>query len=466
MRLHLIGVGGIAMSGVAGLLKELGYRLQGSDKSFPYPPSSRVLEKIGLEVKLFSEENIKSFSPDAVIVGNSVKANNPEVKYAQRQGLPLFSFPAFLEKYVLPSKKVLVCAGTHGKTTTTSLLAHTLEFLGENPSYLIGGVLKESGLNFKKGNSSWMVLEGDEYPSAFFDPLPKFLHYKPFAVLLTSLEYDHADVYPDLDALKSAFARLLKLIPENGFLVYCEEDPFLKELVSSFSLKCKILSYGINKGMTMLIESKTTFSRDKFLQKVRCHLPGKGEFSYLLPIPGKYNALNSLGVLTLLSELGIDHKKIIKAFENFQGVKRRQEIVYTNEDLIIIDDFAHHPTAVAYTMEAIKKVFPAEWKLAVLFEPRTNSSKRKVFQEAYISALSRADFIYLKTPPGLNSVPEEEQIDLNLIKTSLERVGKKVCLFKKASELRWLPEGKTVLLCMSSASLDKEIEILKRLSKK
>jgi len=464
MKIHVVGAGGIAMSGVAGLLKEIGHTLQGSDKGTPYPPASFVLKRINLEIKPFSEENIKSFSPDAVIVGNSIKAENPEVRCARDRKIPLFSFPSFLKKHVLKDKKVLVCAGTHGKTTTTSLLAHTLEFLGEEPSYLVGGVLRKTGLNFKKGNSSWMVIEGDEYPSAFFDPSPKFLHYTPLAVLLTSLEYDHADVYPDFSSLRNAFLRLLSLIPEEGLLVYCADYTQLDELISSLSLKCRVRSYGLKKGEARLLRCKSSFSASGFSQKVECMLPKKGKISYTLNLPGDYNALNSLGVLLLLSELGIDPEEAAKSFQHFRGVKRRQEVVFSENNLVIIDDFAHHPTAVAHTMREVKKAFSKGWKLAVLFEPRTNSSKRKVFQEAYISALSGADFVYLKTPPGLENLPENERIDLEHIKHSLENLGKKAYLFKNASEIKWVPEvERLILLCMSSASLDKEIEILKGL---
>jgi len=231
LKIHLIGVGGIAMSGVAGLLKEIGHIVQGSEKNTPYPPASEVLKKIGLIARPCSIDNIKDFAPEAVIVGNSVKADHSEVRYAKEKGIPLFSFPGFLEKHVLPGKKVLVCAGTHGKTTTTSMVAWILEYAGLDPGFLIGGVPSNFSISARLGESPFFVVEADEYDTSYFDRRSKFVHYRPKTLVINNLEYDHADIFNDLDSIQTQFHHLVRTVPSDGLIVAPRQSSAVDEVL-------------------------------------------------------------------------------------------------------------------------------------------------------------------------------------------------------------------------------------------
>ena len=461
MKVYLIGIGGIGMCGVAGILKELGFEVYGSEKDKPYPPSSEILKKLNIPIFKPDPENIKKIKPDSVIVGNIAKKEDLEVLTAQELGIPLYSFPSFLEKFIFLNKKVLVCAGTHGKTTVTALLSYTLETLGLDPTYLVGGVLKHTNFNFRTGKSPFVVIEGDEYPSSFFDKEPKFLHYTPFALILTNLEYDHADVYPDIESLKEVFKKLVNLISEDGIIVYNYDDENLREIILTSSTKAKIISYGKNsKADFILLKSETTFENSVFMNSVIVDTPFQKGLQFSINLPGEYNALNALSVFTLLYALNLLDSNWEKAFKSFPGVKRRQEILYTNEKLVIIDDFAHHPTAVRITIEELKRSIKPE-KTIVIFEPRTNSSKRKIFQEEYAKNLGIADVVYLKIPPGLENISKEERIDLHYLSCSLKNQGVEVYFLDKETEILKRDSKKTLLIFMSSAYFKEEIKRLK-----
>jgi len=463
MKVFLTGIGGIGMCGVAGILKNLGFEVYGSEKGEIYPPASEILKKLNIPVYKFDSQNIKKIKPDVLIVGNAIKKDHPEVVEAQKLHIPLYSFPSFLEKFVFPGKKVLVCAGTHGKTTTTALLSYLLEKLNLDPAYLIGGVLKDNFSNFKVGKSPWVVIEGDEYPSSFFDKSPKFLHYSPFALILTSLEYDHADVYPDLQSLKEVFKKLINLIPQEGIIVYNSDDPNLKDLISCTKSKARFISYGKNSEADfVLLSSSTSFKDGGFINRIKAKTPFEKNLEFVLSIPGEHNALNALSVLALIYGLGLLKEEVWEHFRTFSGVKRRQEVIYSNEDLVIIDDFAHHPTALKITLEELKKAIKPENTLLV-FEPRTNSSKRKVFQQEYIENLALADIIFLKTPAGLENIPKNERIDLYEVAKSLKEKNKKVYFIDEKTDFSLHFSKKTLLVFMSSAYFKEEINKLKRL---
>jgi len=457
-KVYLIGIGGIGMSGVAGLLKEWGYTVAGSEKSPVYPPASEILKKSKIQIFNINETGIEKFDPEAVIVGNAIKKEHSEVKKAKIIGIPLYSFPDFLEKFLLKDKKVLVCAGTHGKSTTSAFLGFALEKLAEDPSYLIGAVQKHSGLNYRKGNGKWFVIEGDEYPSSFFDKKAKFLHYKPYALILTSIERDHVDAYPEYESLKKVFFDLLSLLPEDGILIFNEDEKEVKNLVKDFLKRKKIkkiFSYGKeNDADFRLIKSETIFDSEKgFINKVKIKLLNFSEEELILRIPGEYNALNGLAVLGVLYALGMDIKKALKVMEKFRGVKRRQEVLYSKGP-VVIDDFAHHPTAVKLTLrELIKAVKPE--RTVVVFEPRTNSSKRKVFQKDYQEVLKLADVIFIKIPPGFEKVPAEERLDVSLLIESLKSAGREADILNVESLKRYFQDRGSLIVFMSSASFEK-----------
>jgi len=468
MRAYFIGIGGIGMSGVAALAKRLGYEVSGSDKLPLYPPASEILEREGIPIFEPKEENIDFFNPELVIVGNAVKIDHPEVKASFDRGKSLLSFPQFLSEHVFSGKRVLVCAGTHGKTTTTALLAHALSALSQDPTYLVGGVIRETALNFHLGRGNWAIVEGDEYPSAFSDSSPKFKHYKPFGLILTSLEYDHADAYPNFDSLVKVFKELVSEVPQEGLIVINRDYEILRKLVKD--AKARVVSYGKDpKAEFRLLKATTIFEHGRFKTRVilrhgkRRIEVGKREN---IPLPGEYNALNLIAVYALLYHLGFSEDKIIDALENFAGVKRRQEVIYVTENLIVIDDFAHHPTAVKETFLGLKEAINPE-RTILIFEPRTNTSRRKVFQRDYEEVLSLADEVFIKKSPLLEKVPPQERLDLESLIQGIRRRGKKAKLLENGfPDLNFNLNGeKTLIVFMSSQFMWEEIHNLLALLK-
>lgn len=459
-KIFFVGVGGIGMSGVAGIAKEMGYEVAGSEKGTPFSPASEVLKSLNIPLFSFSEQNILNFKPDYVVVGNAINKNHEEVKKCQELNIPLYSFPQFLENFVFHDKKILVCAGTHGKTTSSALLGYVLEKAGLDPTYLIGGVFKHTLKNYRKGSSIWCVVEGDEYPSSFFDPFPKFFHYKPFALLLTSLEHDHVDVYPQFHNLKEIFIELVKKVPEDGLIVYNRDDSNLSEIIKIAKPRAKTFSYGRSKNTHYtLIKSKTFFEKNSFKTQVTLKTYKGEELTFTVPLLGEHNALNTTGVFAILDSLNLLKPEDLYHFETFPGIKRRHEVVFFSDNLILIDDFAHHPTEVKVTLKALIKVLNPDTTV-LIFEPRTNTSKRKIFQERYIEALSLADVIYLKKPPNLELIPTEERIDLIKLSQTLQKKGKKVYFLDEGFNFVDFIDKKALLVFMSSASLEKEINHL------
>lgn len=462
MRAHFVGIGGIAMSAVAGLAKELGFEVSGSEVNPIYPPANLILRDLKIDVWKSDEKNIDILDPQIVIVGNAVKGENAEVKKAKSLGKEILSFPQFIEKYILPNRVSLVVAGTHGKTTTSALLAWSLLHLSEDPTYVVGGLLRETEKNYRYGKGKYLVLEGDEYPSAFFDHDSKFLHYHPFGLILTSLEYDHVDVFPNFDALISVFENLIKSVHRDGILVYCSDDTNLRKLIDGKSLSVKRkFSYGMQSKDYRLVKSSTIFNGKTFHTEALVADPSGTLFTLKHNLPGFYNSLNVLGVFALLEVLGFQREEITKAIEAFSGVKRRQEILYRGNNCLVIDDFAHHPSAVKVTLISLIEAYKPE-VTSVVFEPRTNSSKRRVFQDEYISALSLANEVYLKEPPGIENIPESERVDLSFIVTELKKRGvrAKLCGSLEDFSLNIYPEKRQLIVFMSSAYMEKEIEMM------
>lgn len=461
MKIYFVGIGGIGMSGVAGLAKTCGLEIFGSDEKELYPPASEVLKELDIEVSKPDPERILTLKPDFIVVGNAIKVEHEEVLLAQKIGIPLLSFPEFLEKFILNERKNLVVAGTHGKTTTSALLAFALDFLNQDPIFLVGGLLKNYGKNFRFGRGEFCVLEGDEYPSSFFNKNPKFLHYKPFGLILTNLEFDHADVYKDLSELKEAFIKLIKLLPSEGILVYNIDDVNLREIIEKEKPTCKVITYGREKFADyQLIRTVGWFEKNEFSSIGRFRDKEGKNFEIKIKIPGLHNMLNAVSVFALCEALRFEREKILDALSRFSGVKRRQEVISYNENFVITDDFAHHPTAVKITLFELKNLIKPDMTVLV-FEPRTNSSKRKIFQEAYIEALALADVILIKIPPGLENVPENERINLNYVVSKLREKGKEVFTFEMNcpfEKIKFNTKRKTLFAFMSSASMKSEIE--------
>ncbi|MGE0823919.1 MAG: UDP-N-acetylmuramate:L-alanyl-gamma-D-glutamyl-meso-diaminopimelate ligase [Candidatus Binatia bacterium] len=385
---HLIGVGGVAMATFAAMLKERGYRVTGSDQGV-YPPMSDFLARAGIEViRGYRAENLTP-APDLVIVGNVVSRTNPEAAALLATSIPYMSFPQALGELFLAEKRSLVVAGTHGKTTSTALLGWVLEQAGRQPSLLVGGVTRNFTQGYRLGTGEFFIIEGDEYDTAFFDKGPKFLHYRPSAVLLNAVEFDHADIYRDLDHVKDAFQRLFAIAPHGAPLLVCSDFPAAIE-VAQKAYK-PFATFGLEQGAVWSVRDAqddgqlTHFTVTRERQEI-------GHFA--TPLMGKMNIRNALGVTALCVELGLTPDEIKPGLASFLGVERRQELIGEAQGVTIIDDFAHHPTAVTVTIDAVRMRYPQR-RLWAVFEPRSNTCRRRIFQRPLTDALALADQIVL-----------------------------------------------------------------------
>jgi UDP-N-acetylmuramate: L-alanyl-gamma-D-glutamyl-meso-diaminopimelate ligase len=414
--IHLMGVCGTGMGSLAGMLKDSGYLVTGSDENV-YPPMSDFLASCGIEVKIgYQPENLTP-KPDLVVVGNTIRKTNPEALALADLGIPYVSFPQALGHYFLSEKSSLVVAGTHGKTTTSSLLAALLHKAGQTPGFMIGGLVQAFGRNYNLEAGPYFVVEGDEYDTAFFDKGPKFLHYMPQITIITSIEFDHADIYADLEAIKQSFLKLVAIMPAEGCIVACFDDPVVREVVSS--AKCAVISYGTNaKSDWTLKNIKVSPDGTSFDVKL------KGTFysNCKNPMPGRHNALNALAVIAVLDLIGFDAKTITDGLSTFEGVRRRQEVRGIVNDITVIDDFAHHPTAVRETLDALKQAY-ADRRLVAVFEPRTNSSRRQIFQKDYVSSFDKADRVVIREPIPLPDFPEDQLFSSEQLASDLKNRG-------------------------------------------
>lgn len=426
--IHLMGIGGTGMAALAGMLQEAGFTISGSDQKV-YPPMSDYLAALEIKVQEgYSPHNLEP-EPQLVVVGNVIRADNPEALALARKAIPYLSFPQALNHYFLQNRRSLVVAGTHGKTTTSSLLATMLDEVGLEPGFMIGGIVQAFQRSSRRGRGEYFVCEGDEYDTAFFDKGPKFLHYKPEICILTSVEFDHADIYADFAAVKASFAELIRIIPENGLLIACQDDPVVAELCRQ--ARCPVVSYGEEKksiwrvGKIDVSPGATSFYVEKNFRRYG---------SFTSRMPGRHNALNALAVVALMDHLGVAREKIASALYNFAGVRRRQEVRGEVRGITVIDDFAHHPTAVRETLNALRAAYPGRRLLAV-FEPRTNSSRRRVFQQAYVTSFDAADRVLIREPEGLEAVPFEERFSVRQLTDDLGERGKEARAFADPTEI-------------------------------
>ena len=447
---HLMGICGTAMASLAGLLKDRGYKVTGSDQNV-YPPMSIQLQNMGIEIMQgYRKENL-NIRPDLVIVGNVISKNHEEAQALLASDIPYTSLPNAMGELVIADRHSIVVAGTHGKTTTTSLTSFIADSLGLNPGFLIGGIPKNFSVSYQMPKGNWFVIEGDEYDTAFFDKVPKFIHYRPRSVILTSIEFDHADIYRDLDHVKEAFVMLLKLIPEDGHLIYNAEDENINSILKY--TKCKnIKSYGVSRGdyqaQSVIVDGIMTqfeIQGPKGLSKVK------------LQMLGDYNIKNVTAAFALSQELGWSEPRVLKAIENFQGVKRRQEIIGTPNNITVIEDFAHHPTAVKETILSIQKRFPKA-RVFSIFEARSATSRRKVFQKEYVEAFSKAHAVLL--PPAFNqaSLAEADRFSVEELIADLQKLKVDALLCKSTNDIILQVKSRAkpgdVVLVMSNGGFD------------
>jgi UDP-N-acetylmuramate: L-alanyl-gamma-D-glutamyl-meso-diaminopimelate ligase len=403
-RIHFIAICGVGMASLAGLCQSQGYRVTGSDENV-YPPMSTYLQGIGIPIlNGYSREHIQD-RPDLVIVGNAVSKNNPEVQAVLESNVPYISFPDALGKFLIGSRQSLVIAGTHGKTTTTALAAWVLARAGLEPGFFVGGVPIDFGSGWNPGKGIHVVLEGDEYDSAFFDKGPKFLHYRPLRAIVTSLEFDHADIYRDLDHLKEAFRRFLELIPRQGAVVACHDDVAVREIIGASS--CRVISYGDNGGAFDWTAKNVRADQGRTFFEPRYR--GKSDGEIELALMGRHNVKNALAVYAMAREMDVARCDLLDGFASFSGVKRRQEVKGEEGGVLVIDDFAHHPTAVKETIDAVKAAYPGR-RLWAVFEPRSNTSRRRIFAREFVQALASADRTLVAGLYLPEKIPEQERL--------------------------------------------------------
>jgi UDP-N-acetylmuramate: L-alanyl-gamma-D-glutamyl-meso-diaminopimelate ligase len=406
--IHLIGMCGTAMASLAGMLQLQGHSVTGSDAA-AYPPMSDLLESMGIPVmEPYAETNLQP-RPDLVIVGNAISRGNVELEYVLDQRIPFRSMAQTVYEEFLTGRESLVVTGTHGKTTTTSMLAWIYEtaarMRGEHgPSFLIGGVAENFGTSFQLAGGKSFILEGDEYDTAFFDKGPKFMHYFPDAAILTHVEFDHADIYRDLEAVKIAFKRLVNLVPRRGRVVAFDGSENVSECVARAF--CKVERYGFDEGSEWQLRELTHRDGKTHWQVWR---GGKPWQSLTLPMAGEHNALNATAAAALAAGQGIDDLAIVDAIASFKSVKRRLEVRAVERGVTVIDDFAHHPTAIRETLRALRSAYPQSRLWAVL-EPRSNTLRRNVFERELVDALALADEIVLAGVFKQESIPEAERL--------------------------------------------------------
>jgi len=433
--IHLIGICGTAMASLAGMLKQRGFRVTGSDAA-AYPPMSDFLAGLRIEVaQPFDPRNLEP-RPDLVVVGNAMSRGNVELEHVLDQRIPFCSLPQLLHDEFLRGKEVLVVAGTHGKTTTTSMLSWIFHAAGLQPSFLIGGIAENFGSSFQLGQGKHFILEGDEYDTAFFDKGPKFLHYFPDAVILTSVEFDHADIYKDLDAVETAFRRLVNLIPQRGGIVAF--DGVAGEAASGASLErclskafCRVERYGAGEGAAWRIANLRLEPGRTLWSVERVGRPW-ADFDFALA--GEYNVWNATAAAALAANCGIAKEEIASALQTFKSVKRRLEVKAQVNGITIIDDFAHHPTAIAGTLKALRARY-AGARLWAILEPRSNTLRRRVLQSELARSLALADEVVVAGVFRSEAVPENERLELPALAAEIQRHGRKARLVNDADAI-------------------------------
>lgn len=449
--IHIMGICGTGMAALAGMLQQSGYSVRGSD-SHVYPPMSDFLDGLGIEVRDgYKPENLEP-TPDLVIVGNVITRINPEAQHLATLDVPYLSFPQALSRFYISSRTSLVVTGTHGKTTTCSLLATALHRADLDPTFMIGGILPEFGGNFRIGAGDHFVAEGDEYDTAFFNKVSKFLHYLPKIAIITSLEFDHADIFDDLEAIKTSFREFVSLIPEDGLLIINGDDENVLDIVRD--AQCPVQSYGKSTGVDWQLTKVQPDSNSTLF--TACKNGNEfGEFT--VNLPGEHNCLNALAVAALLDHLGLPADDIAKGLSTFNGVKRRQEVRGVKAGVTVIDDFAHHPTAVLETVGALKHAY-GEKRLIIVFEPRTNTSRRAIFQEKYAGAFDNADIVLLREPVPLTNIEQSDHFSSTRLAEDLRQRNVEASAFASTeailAELDLVTRENDVVAILSNGGFD------------
>ncbi len=416
--IHLIGICGTAMASLAGMLKQRGFKVTGSDAA-AYPPMSDFLAGLGIPLaQPYAEANLQPH-PDLVVVGNAISRGNVELEYLLDHRISFCSLPQILHEEFLRGREVIVIAGTHGKTTTTSMLAWIFQSAGKRPAFLVGGIAENFGSSFALGEGGHFIIEGDEYDTAFFDKGPKFLHYFPDSVILTSVEFDHADIYKDLDAVKTAFKRLVNLVPRRGRIVAYGGNSNVSECVAR--ALCPVERYDLKDHAAWQVANLRLDPQRTCWSVLH---DGRHWADFEFPLAGEYNVLNATAAAAMAFACGISTEQIAKALKSFRSVKRRLEVKAEVNGITIIDDFAHHPTAIAETIKALRARYPGR-RLWAILEPRSNTLRRNVLQNDLAKSLAAADEIVVARVFRPEAIPESECLDLTAVIARINHAGKR-----------------------------------------
>ena len=409
---HFTGIGGTGMAAVAAAMQEKGFRVTGSDQNV-YPPMSTFLAEKKIAVMNGYDEKNLAHKPDLVVIGNAISRGNPEAEFVLDHKLRYCSLAALLAEFFIRGKRALVVTGTHGKTTTTSLLAWVFEHSGLNPSFFIGGIPTNLGQGARFTDSEWFILEGDEYDTAFFDKRSKFIHYQPEVGIINNLEFDHADIFENLDAVKKTFSHFIRLIPRNGLLLGNGDDANLKELLNITHCPVKRFGLGENNAVKAF-NLKLAPTASEF------EIPS---FKFHINLVGELNIRNALAVVAAAKHCGLSNKQIQSAFDTFKGIKRRMEVRGIAGGVTLIDDFGHHPTAIRETLRALRIKYPRE-KIWAVFEPRSNTTRRNVFQTELAESFADANAVVVSEVARLEQLLPEERLNPEKLMQDLKASGK------------------------------------------
>jgi UDP-N-acetylmuramate: L-alanyl-gamma-D-glutamyl-meso-diaminopimelate ligase len=411
-KFHFLGICGTAMGSVAAALRERGFAVTGSDENI-YPPMSTFLEEKGIALyQDYRAENIPA-DADVVVIGNAMKRGNPEVETVLNRKLFYLSLPEVLKNYFLRGRHNLVVSGTHGKTTTTALLAWMMETAGLNPGYLIGGIPKNLGQGARLNDSKFFVIEGDEYDTAFFDKRSKFIHYLPELLIVNNIEFDHADIFNNLDEIKLSFRRLLNIVPQNGMVLLNGDDPNCVEVGKD--CRAQMVEVGFSKNCAERIRD-VAYSADGSRFTL-------GDDTFEVPLIGEFNVRNAAMAASAARFYRVPKAKIDQALASFLGIARRQEIRGEARGVTVIDDFGHHPTAIAQTLQALRHRYPGH-RLWAIFEPRSNTTRRAVFQQELPDALKLADGVFISQVAKIEQIPEDDRLNPEAVISAIADAGR------------------------------------------
>ena len=436
------------MGTLACSLKEMGFSVTGSDQNV-YPPLSDFLVEKGIRLfQGYSAANL-CLEPDLVIIGNAVTRQNVEAQAVLKSGIPYISMPQAVNQFIAKDKKIILVTGTHGKTTTSSIMAYILYMAGLDPSFLIGGILRDFNSSFRIGKGEYMVIEGDEYDTAFFDKGPKFMHYDPVITIMTGIEFDHADIFTDIDHINRVFTDFVKKNEKQSHIIAFNDNENLKQILSASDASIEM--YGK--------QSQWSFSKHIQRNGKTCfdvHGPNKA-LSIETDLVGQHNLFNCLSCIAAANRLGISDKIVAAALKSFSGIKRRQEIYGKKNGITIMDDFAHHPTAVRETIKAVKP-FYKEGRVIAVFEPRTNTSMRNIFQEAYPDSFIDADLVCICEPGVKKNILEKEKLSIKKLVLDIKKKGVDAFYFENSDSVIdfLIPRlrSKDLVLIMSNGGFD------------